>query len=147
MEAIYIHSSFWRITWKALELWLSQYHQNKYWHPSIYTITISIIIQIKRPKKKLTWDPTRAFWKALRTRVVLCATKLSTALNSEYKESTASATCSAQRLNHLGYYHNETFKAWRKYPAPYQLHPNPEYILSNWNHLYINLRIMCPKPY
>lgn len=42
---------------------------------------------------EFTWDPTRAFWKALSTRAELRATKLSTARNSEYNESTAFSTC------------------------------------------------------
>lgn len=66
----------------------------------------------------LTWDPIRAFWKALSTRAVLCATNTSTDLNSEYNESTAFETCIAQWVNKSGKedkfrhlaFQNEAFK-------------------------------------
>ena len=56
-------------------------------------VYIYVYLFNRKIKCWLTREPTRAFWKALRTRVVLRATKWSTSLNSEYNDSTASFTC------------------------------------------------------
>lgn len=70
----------------------------------------------------LTWDPTRAFWKALRTRLVLHTTKLSTALNSECKESTAFTTSTVRKGNNqYSFPIHKNFPHVNQTPLPHQI--------------------------